>query len=69
MRVCTCHFCNVLTHLRIPVHTTLSFVTHSEAFLSYVIGASMLQICHPLSKTGYKAPNAYGAKAIFEDET
>lgn len=29
----------------------------------------VMQIAHALPKTGYKADNAYGAKAIFEDET
>mmetsp|Transcript_26689 Transcript_26689/g.32403 ORF Transcript_26689/g.32403 Transcript_26689/m.32403 type:complete len:172 (-) Transcript_26689:455-970(-) len=29
----------------------------------------VIAIVHPVAKTGYKAENAYGAKAIFEDET
>ena len=30
---------------------------------------SRLQICHPVKKTGYKAPNAYGAKKPFDGST
>mmetsp|Transcript_29830 Transcript_29830/g.41246 ORF Transcript_29830/g.41246 Transcript_29830/m.41246 type:complete len:175 (-) Transcript_29830:172-696(-) len=29
----------------------------------------VIAIAHDVAKTGYKADNAYGAKAIFEDET
>jgi len=29
----------------------------------------IIAIVHPTPKTGYKAPNAYGSKAVFEDQT
>ncbi|GAQ82541.1 hypothetical protein KFL_001150020 [Klebsormidium nitens] len=32
-------------------------------------GGDIIAIAHPLPKTGYKAPNAYGAKPIFQDAT
>mmetsp|Transcript_31774 Transcript_31774/g.101240 ORF Transcript_31774/g.101240 Transcript_31774/m.101240 type:complete len:155 (+) Transcript_31774:141-605(+) len=32
-------------------------------------GGEKIGICHPVKKTGYKAPNAYGAKKPFDGST
>eukprot|EP00217_Crustomastix_stigmatica_P008655 CAMPEP_0183803456 /NCGR_PEP_ID=MMETSP0803_2-20130417/33020_1 /TAXON_ID=195967 /ORGANISM="Crustomastix stigmata, Strain CCMP3273" /LENGTH=196 /DNA_ID=CAMNT_0026048195 /DNA_START=37 /DNA_END=624 /DNA_ORIENTATION=- len=32
-------------------------------------GGELVAVAHPVKKTGYKAPNAYGAKAVFAGET
>jgi hypothetical protein len=44
-----------------------------KRFLKFVLSFCGLclrsQVSHTQQLTGYKAPNAYGAKAIFEDET
>uniref|UniRef100_A0A7S0WNU4 Uncharacterized protein n=1 Tax=Pyramimonas obovata TaxID=1411642 RepID=A0A7S0WNU4_9CHLO len=42
--------------------------THSS-LVTFKRQGEVIAVCHPLQKTGYKAPNAYGAKAIFEGET
>jgi len=42
--------------------------THSS-LVTFKRQGEVIAVSHAQQLTGYKAPNAYGAKAIFEDET
>lgn len=50
---------------------TCLFVTRSPlgAIAVHKVSGELIAIAHPQNKTGFKNPNAYGAKPVFSSET